>query len=157
MGIWWNTQWVLLGARLLELQCSGGSQPIKMKMFQYQTLCKKATIHQVTTMLVTSKHVLFLGHNHLLTIGTDVPTLWLSPVCQVWPGKRTFLEVASMVVSWWIEAFLRSERTLVLSTELLGNEEHWIYYTFLKIQQESYQSIIMFQYYFNISGVLLHY
>ena len=35
------------------------------------TLRKKATIHQVTTMLATSKNVLFPGHNHLLTTGTD--------------------------------------------------------------------------------------
>ena len=28
---------------------------------------QKATIHQVTTMLATSKNVLFPGHNHLLT------------------------------------------------------------------------------------------
>ena len=32
---------------------------------------KKATIHQVTTMLATSKNVLFPGHNYLLTTGTD--------------------------------------------------------------------------------------
>ena len=36
---------------------------------------KKATIHQVTTRLATSKNVLFVGHNHLLTAGTDNPTL----------------------------------------------------------------------------------
>ena len=33
------------------------------------------TIHQVTAMLATSKHVLFPGHNHLLATGTDDPTL----------------------------------------------------------------------------------
>ena len=35
------------------------------------------TIHlvQVTTMLATSKDVLFPGHSHLLTTGTDDPTL----------------------------------------------------------------------------------
>ena len=38
-------------------------------------LCKKATIHQITTMLATSKNVLFLGHNHLLTTSTDGSTL----------------------------------------------------------------------------------
>ena len=38
-------------------------------------LGKKATIHQVTTMLSTSKNVLFPGHNHLLTIGADDPSL----------------------------------------------------------------------------------
>ena len=37
---------------------------------------KKATIHQVTTMLATSKNALFPGHNHLLTIGADDPTLY---------------------------------------------------------------------------------
>ena len=36
---------------------------------------KKATIHQLTTMLATSKNVLFPGHNHLLTTGADDPTL----------------------------------------------------------------------------------
>ena len=32
--------------------------------FLQVTLCKKVTIHQVTTMLATSKNVLFQGHNH---------------------------------------------------------------------------------------------
>ena len=36
---------------------------------------KKPSIHQVTTMLSTSKNVLFPGHNHLLTTGTDDPSL----------------------------------------------------------------------------------
>ena len=39
------------------------------------TVEKKATIHQVTTMLATSKNVLFPGHNYLLTTDTDDPTL----------------------------------------------------------------------------------
>ena len=43
------------------------------------TLRKKATIHQVTTMLATSKNILFPGHNLLLTTGTDDLTLWLLP------------------------------------------------------------------------------
>ena len=34
-------------------------------------LGKNATIHLVTTMLVTSKNVLFPGHNHLLTTVAD--------------------------------------------------------------------------------------
>ena len=65
----------------------------------------------------TSKNVPFKGHNHLLTTGTDDPTLCLSPECQqvssvpvinkrLWPGNRTFLEVASMAVSCWIVALL---------------------------------------------------
>ena len=40
-----------------------------------QPLRKKATIHQVTTMLATSRNILFPGHNHLLTTGTDDPSL----------------------------------------------------------------------------------
>ena len=38
-------------------------------------LHKKAIIHQVTTTLATSKNVLLLGHNHLLTTGFDDLTL----------------------------------------------------------------------------------
>ena len=41
----------------------------------YVTLGKKATIHQLTTMLSTSKNVLCPGHNHLLTTGADDPSL----------------------------------------------------------------------------------
>ena len=43
------------------------------------SLWKKATVHQVTTMLAASKNVLFQGHNHVLTTGTDDPTRWLLP------------------------------------------------------------------------------
>ena len=39
----------------------------------------KATMHQVTTILVTSKNVPFPGLNHLLTTGADNPSLELSP------------------------------------------------------------------------------
>ena len=34
---------------------------------------QKTTIHQVTTMLATSKNVLFPGHDHLITTGADDP------------------------------------------------------------------------------------
>ena len=40
------------------------------------TLCKKATIHQVTTMLAATKNVLHPGHSHLLTTGTDDLCQW---------------------------------------------------------------------------------
>ena len=85
-------------------------------------LRKKATVHQVTTMLATSKTVLFTGHNHLVTTDADDPSLasaqaiievsghqhrWLAWLLG--PGNRTFLEVASMVVTWWIVACLPSE------------------------------------------------
>ena len=36
---------------------------------------KNVTIHQLTTMLFTSKNVLFPGYNHLLTNGVDYPSL----------------------------------------------------------------------------------
>ena len=40
------------------------------------SLDKKATIHQLTTMLSTSKNVLFPGQNHLITSGADDPSLY---------------------------------------------------------------------------------
>ena len=94
---------------------------------------KKATIYQVTTMLATSKNVQFPGHSHLLTTGTDDPSLahWRSgdnqsvrssePVVSrwLWPGNRTFLEVASMIVSWWIVAFLCSVHSHIFLSLLL--------------------------------------
>ena len=47
--------------------------------------CAKDAIHLVTTMLATSKNVLFPGHSHLLTTDTDVnyhPSARLSQKCQ---------------------------------------------------------------------------
>ena len=38
---------------------------------KYTIHCTKNTIHQVTTILATSKNVPFPGHNHLLTTDTD--------------------------------------------------------------------------------------
>ena len=74
----------------------------------------KPTIHQVTTMLATSKSVLFAGHNHRYWWPF---TGWCSGDYQrvessvlvvgrwLWSGNRTFLELASVVVIWWIMAF----------------------------------------------------
>ena len=69
-----------------------------MEAFEYPKSCpagmldttalKKTTTHQVTTMLATSKNVLFPGHNHLLTTGTDDLTLWLSPERQRMKGQQ---------------------------------------------------------------------
>ena len=42
---------------------------------QGRSLGKKAASTRVTTMLATSKNVLFPGHNHLLTTGVDEQTL----------------------------------------------------------------------------------
>ena len=52
------------------------------------TTTQKATIHQVTTMLATSKNVLFPGPNHLLTTGADDPTLCLLPEHQRVKGHQ---------------------------------------------------------------------
>ena len=80
---------------------------------QFADTCttQKATINQVTTMLATSKNVLFPDHNHLLTTGADDPSLtgtrmiikasghqyrWLAGGYDLEIGR---LEVASMVVT----------------------------------------------------------
>ena len=72
-------------------------------------------------MLATSENVLFPGSNHrvLITLHSNCHSCWRSGdnqsgsstrVISRWlgPGNRTFLEVASMVVTWWIVAFLCS-------------------------------------------------
>ena len=46
-------------------------QVINLLYTRLLTLHKKATIHQVTIMLATSKNVLFPGYNHLLTTSAD--------------------------------------------------------------------------------------
>ena len=54
-------------------------------------LRKKASIHQVTTMLATSKNALFPGHNHLLVTGTDDPSL---------SGARAIIKVSGHQYRW---------------------------------------------------------
>ena len=51
-------------------------------------LDKKSSVQQLTTMLATSKNVLFPGHNPPLTTGADDPTLWLSPKHQQVKGHQ---------------------------------------------------------------------
>ena len=55
------------------------------------TLCKKATIHQLTIMLATSKNVLLSGPNHLLTTSTDDPSL---------TGTRVIIKVSGQQHRW---------------------------------------------------------
>ena len=89
---------------------------------------QKATIHQVTTMLATSKNSLCPGHNHLITTGADDPTLWLSPEHQRgWWLKWRVIEVASMVVAWWIVAFFPREE--LCCSDHLHNEQMWACFT----------------------------
>ena len=95
---------------------------------------EKAIIHQLTTMLATSKKSYFQVITTLLTTGTDDLTLWLLPKHQwgawssvpvvsrwLWSGNRTFLKVASMEVTWWILAFLRSNVTPVMRQCFMGD------------------------------------
>ena len=87
-------------------------------------------------MLATSKNVLFPGHNHLVTTGTDDPILAGARAIIKVPGHqyrwlaggynleiRYFLQAAGMVVTWWIVAFLRSERLLTITN--CNDEHHW--------------------------------
>ena len=62
-------------ALIMLASCFYFSQSHEVEEFLDISLCKTATIHQVTTMLATSKNVLFPGHSHLLTTGADDPTL----------------------------------------------------------------------------------
>ena len=83
--------------------------PRHLKEMAY-ALHKKDTILQVTTMLATSKKSLFPGHNHWpLGDNQSVRSLVLVVIRWLWPGSRILLEMASMVVSWWIVAFLCSD------------------------------------------------
>ena len=119
--------------------------------FKGNTLGKKATIHQATSMLAIFTNVLFPGHNHLLTTGAENPTLWLSLEHQ------TFLEVASMVVTWWIVAFMYSDKwctAISLAEEFQDDFFSFkgilqcIYYTFTnkiyqKLSRYAYTQIIL--------------
>ena len=63
-------------------------------MFTITIITKKATIHQVTTMLAISKIVLFPGqwdHNQLLTASIDDPSL---------AGARAIITSVRLSVSW---------------------------------------------------------
>ena len=74
--IFFTSNYMTLGKKM-DLSKKGVHQGHRLS-----SLCKKNTIHQVTTMLATSINVLFPDHNHLLTTSTDDPTLWLLPECQ---------------------------------------------------------------------------
>ena len=51
--------------------------PYSLRVMKHSV--KKSTIHQVTTMLSTSRNVLFPGPNHLLKTGADDLTLARAP------------------------------------------------------------------------------
>ena len=70
-------------------QCSMCS--MQNKRLPDVALPQKATIHQVTAMLATSKTVLFTGHNHLLTTNADYPSL---------AGARAIIKVSGHQHQW---------------------------------------------------------
>ena len=64
----------------------------------YLPLRKNTTTHQVTTMLATSKNVVlvFPGHNHLLTTGTDDP----DTLIIAWAPARVMIKVSGHQYRW---------------------------------------------------------
>ena len=64
-------------------------------------------------MVVTSKNVLFPGPNHCLGDYQSVESSALMVGRCLGLGNWTFLEVASMVVTWWTVAFLLSVMAVV--------------------------------------------
>ena len=64
--------------------------------------CKHKLVLNVTVMATSTgawEIIKVLDHHHR----------WLAR--WLWPGNKVFLEVDSMVVSWWIVAFLHSADT----------------------------------------------
>ena len=64
---------------------------VQRHMINLYHLAKTNTIHQLTTMLSTSKNVLLSGHNHLLTTGADDPSL---------AGIQTIINVSGHQRQW---------------------------------------------------------
>ena len=62
----------------------------------------KNTIHQVTTMLATSKNVPFPGHNHLLTTSTDDPSLAGFRLIISTSGYDLEIGHFEKLLAWWI-------------------------------------------------------
>ena len=63
-----------LGAFVLSIYDCQSAMDSLITLFHVSgniTSRKNTTIHQVTTVLATSKNVLLPGHNHMLTTGTD--------------------------------------------------------------------------------------
>ena len=79
------------------------AQYIMAKIPGEAILAKQATIHQVTIMLTTSRNVLFPGHNHLLTTGTDDPSLWLLPSLVLGDNKSVKCRVISSAGGYDLE------------------------------------------------------
>ena len=69
-----NQHYYGLSFGTLHIHCQGSCIiAVNDNLFQWVNYhcTKKPTIHQVITMLATSKNVLLSGYNHLLTTGAD--------------------------------------------------------------------------------------
>ena len=75
---------------LVSSPCSEHALPY-YKSITHLSQCNKATIRQVTTMLATSKNVLFPSHSHLLTTSTGDPSL---------PGTQAIIKVSRHQYLW---------------------------------------------------------
>ena len=69
----WHNNEVMLRAWMNIMNLDGELWLFELTL-NYMHCAKKYTVHEVTTILVTSKNALFLGHNNLLTTGTDDPS-----------------------------------------------------------------------------------
>ena len=118
-------------------KCMVAEEAIIFDVWCLTSLGKTTTIHQLAIMLATSKKVVFSGYNHpannqywwpdtLIIVQVLVKLIlkvlshqyqWLAE--WLWPENRTFLEVSSLVVSWWILAFLCSAWCSFHSTPLI--------------------------------------
>ena len=57
-----------------------------------------------------------LGNNQSVKSSVAVVSRWL------WPGKRTFLKVFSMVIAWWIVAFCTVLRKVITPVDIFLSE-----------------------------------
>ena len=64
MSTWWNKKNHELAEGMSCWKCTGFLKKMRLYKIELLSRGKKVTIHQVTTMLATSKNVQFPGHNH---------------------------------------------------------------------------------------------
>ena len=86
-----KTKTIAPGGRKNANKNGFGMQVISNLQCPSVSLFKNASIHGVTTMLATSRNVLFPGHNQLLTTGTDDPSL---------AGAQAIIKVSGHQYRW---------------------------------------------------------
>ena len=92
-----SSRWITPTISSTPLPCLEDSYGLQVPIsFNNPPGNKNATIHQVTTILATSKNVLFPGRYHLLTTITDDPTLIIA-----WMPMRVIIKVSGHQY-WWL-------------------------------------------------------